>query len=601
MRKTLLLALALAASAACGPEDLPPAPRPIVLSTRAPESCLQFAIEDAPARLDRVYHALVFETPTQLALHPTASFVYVTEQTGRVRRFADDDAVTSSEIVLDLSAELDLNTWETGLLGFVLHPDYAHRREGFAKYTTRDASGASVLRVARFTGDAEGRHFDPNSIQVLIDLPNPDGYHHGGAPAFGPDGKLYLPFGDGGFMTSELSQDDVNLRGTIVRLDVDAAPYTVPADNPFVADPNVASEIFATGFRNPFGFSFAPDDGTLWVGDVGESAYEELDQVHPGDNHGWPVFEALACRDPERCTAQAYAQPAHFYGHEEGLTIVGGPVYRGSELPAYRDAVLFADFYTGRVQAFFPSTGRVLTLLEGGSNPIALTSDRNGEILLVDRNGMVHRLRANAGTSRAPARLSETGCMSADAPSSFAEGLIPTRSTCRSGPTAPTKIEPSPFRAEASWACVRTVEATSSQSAAWSSRPSASVTSRWRRVSWFTRTWVGGATATPGVKMAATPICSIRESGAKSMGIRGSSRAAGSASPATPNPRDSCVASSTVSSRATYCFPERSEPRRRSNRGRSAAFCRILGLRPTRSPQSRLVSSSVRGRARIST
>jgi len=431
--KSALLVSTLAASlllASCGrlSDQAPPPTRlqPAVhVDSRAPSQCLAFVGDDSPARLERAFPALQFGELTQMTLHPTAPYVYVVEQTGRVLRFVEDDATSSAEVVLDLADQLHVVTWEMGLLGFVLRPDYDQNPEAFVKYTTQGPSGEPILRVARVRGDAEGRHFDLATAEVLFDLRNDEGYHHGGAPAFGPDGKLYVPFGDGGFATSEAAQDYASVRGTIVRLDVATRPYGVPDDNPFVGAALSAGETFATGFRNPFGFSFDSRDGSLWVGDVGESAYEELDHVHAGDNHGWPAFEAFACRDPARCATGGYASPAYAYGHEEGLTIVGGPVYRGEVLPAVRGQVLFSDFFTGRLQAFDPESRRVVTLIEGGNNPVAFTEGRDHEVFVVGRGGAMFRLRANPGTSRAPRWLSETGCMSQSDPSRFADGLVP--------------------------------------------------------------------------------------------------------------------------------------------------------------------------------
>lgn len=361
--------------------------------------------------------------------------------TARVRVFANTPNATAASNFLSLTVNANS---EGGLLGLAFHPQWATNRHAYVSFTE---GTPMVSVVARFTSTDNGLTLNLATRQDVIRVNQPYDNHNGGQVAFGPDGFLYFGLGDGGSGGDPLStaQDTSDLLGSMLRLNVDgASPYSIPADNPFAGgamctpdhavQANNCPEIYAWGFRNPWRWSFDSATGDLWVGDVGQGAFEEVDRVQRGGNYGWDCREGSSgFGNPAASCAAATGliDPVHQYGRTLGFSITGGYVYRGSALPALVGRYLFADFGSGRIWRLVPNGAGFSAeeLLDTSLSIASFGEGNDGELYVVDIGGTLHRIVAAAGSappvSPVPALLSATGCVSAQNPTQAAAGLIP--------------------------------------------------------------------------------------------------------------------------------------------------------------------------------
>jgi len=277
---------------------------------------------------------------------------FVMEQDGRIRLLTP--GANAAPIWADLTDRVLREGNEEGLLGMAFHPNYAENRRVFLYYRERARKRATVLVEYRVEGSAPGS-LDLSSAQVLMRVAQPFGNHNGGALTFGPDGRLYLGVGDGGSGGDPkgFGQNTHSVLGSIIRLDVDnrgpGEPYGVPSDNPFADGEGGLPEIYAWGLRNPWRVDFDPHNGTLWVGDVGQNQYEEIDRVVLGGNYGWNIREGMHCFPGLTCETAGLIDPVFEYPRSKGVSITGGVVYRGSASPDLAGTYLFADFGSGRI------------------------------------------------------------------------------------------------------------------------------------------------------------------------------------------------------------------------------------------------------------
>ena len=330
------------------------------------------------------------------------------------------DGDPTPAVFLDLSDRVEAGG-EAGLLGLAFHPDYADNGRLFVYYTapvTSPEFGVRVLesRVSEFArSTTDPLQADPASEQVILRVDQPNYNHNGGTVRFGPDGYLYLGLGDGGGDGDPYAngQDVTTLLGTILRIDVDDVPagaaYGIPPDNPFAATGGPErDEIYAYGFRNPFKFSVST--AGLWVADVGNTRYEEVDLVQPGTNYGWNEVEGPACYpNADACDLDAYEPPVLWYGHDAqgGQSITGGFVVAnsGTSLDGY---YLYGDYISGRMWAYDIEAGGAPTVLfervptgSGGTRPINISSidEGHGRVLVSDYGtGTIYEL-IPAGTA----------------------------------------------------------------------------------------------------------------------------------------------------------------------------------------------------------
>jgi len=253
---------------------------------------------------------------------------------------------------------------EGGLLGMAFHPDYPGVPEIFLSYTINGVSGnelRSVISRVILDDVATPNQIGAGSVEeVLLEVDQFRNNHNGGDIAFGADRLLYIGFGDGGGGgdPEETGQDTTRLLGSFVRIDVigTGAGYTIPQGNPFAANPicgsdlnaNDCPEIYAWGLRNPWRWSFDPVSNVLWAGDVGQGAWEEIDQIELGGNYGWDCREGAHDFETTGCNG-AYIDPVAEYDRDEGRSVTGGFVYRGSALPGLVGRYVFGDFASGRI------------------------------------------------------------------------------------------------------------------------------------------------------------------------------------------------------------------------------------------------------------
>ncbi|HBP23528.1 MAG TPA: hypothetical protein DEA08_37835, partial [Planctomycetes bacterium] len=365
----------------------------------------------------QAFTRISFAQPIGITYLPDGSDrLVVIEQRGRALVFANDDAVSTSSVFLDISARVT-SGGEEGLLGIAFDPDY--RTSGYV-YVHYSASGPRRSVISRFSTIATDRA-DPSSEVVLLEVNQPFSNHNGGMLAFGADRMLYVALGDGGSGGDPQGhgQNTQTLLGSILRIDPHGGtPYGIPADNPLVGQTG-RDEIWAWGLRNPWRFSFDRQTGELYVGDVGQSTAEEVGLAARGDNLGWKVFEGAGAFDnPGGLSAASFRQPLVSYGRSLGATVVGGHVYRGTQGPALAGTYVYGDFVSGRVWALTrDSSGAVATNVQIGQikSVTSFGETEGGELLAVSYDGSVWRIDASGGApapsspSAFPRRLSDTG------------------------------------------------------------------------------------------------------------------------------------------------------------------------------------------------
>ncbi len=350
--------------------------------------------------------------PPALALEPVATGLaspiniagvpdgrlLVNERDGRV--VVVDPSSGATATALDISDRV-LGQGEQGLLGLALDPEWPEDPSVYIHYT--DDGGRTVFSEFTTTS-VEPLEIDPATERVLLQLDQPFPNHNGGQLAFGPDGHLYLGLGDGGGGGDPFGngQNPETLLGSILRLDVGGAgddTYAIPPDNPFV-DGGGAPEVFLYGLRNPWRFSFDRATDELWIADVGQNAYEEVDRVDPvvdaGGNLGWNIMEASHCFADADCSSDGLIGPVTEYGRDLGCSITGGHVYRGTAVAGLAGWYLFSDFCSGILMGIRSDVDELTPpriLFEMGISPSTFGVDVDGELFVADiAGGGIYRI-----------------------------------------------------------------------------------------------------------------------------------------------------------------------------------------------------------------
>ena len=320
----------------------------------------------------------------------------VNEQGGRIRVVNPDGTLRPADFV-DLSDRL-IAGGERGLLGVAFHPDFAANGRLFVHYS-RAGDGATV--ISELSASADRGSASASSERILFTLSQPFANHNGGQIAFGPDGYLYVALGDGGSGGDPQGngQNRETLLGKILRIDVDAPPapdrgYAIPPTNPYAAS-GVAPgaglpEIWAYGLRNPWRFSFDRSSGDLYIGDVGQNAWEEVDRQpassRGGENYGWNLFEATHCLSD--CGSTSAIPPIAEYSHDGGCSVTGGYVYRGTQQPMLLGTYLFSDYCSGTIWTLPASDGVAPRPLADTDLQVSSFGEgEDGELYLLDLGG----------------------------------------------------------------------------------------------------------------------------------------------------------------------------------------------------------------------
>jgi glucose/arabinose dehydrogenase len=336
--------------------------------------------------------------PLAMAALPDGSGrLLVAAQDGKVWLLSADGTVAGSPM-LDLGPRITTGG-EQGLLGIAPHPSFPTDPRVFVDYT--DTNGDTIVASFRMpAGDAS--RLDPDTFQQLLFVDQPYANHNGGALAFGPDGDLYVSLGDGGSGGDPQGNGQRldTLLGKILRLRVDGTEtYLIPPDNPFAIGGG-KPEIWLLGLRNPWRLSFDRETGDLWIGDVGQNAWEEVDVARAGAgglNFGWRVMEGTHCYNADTCERDDLTLPATDYGRDLGCTVIGGYVYRGAAWDFLRGAYLFADYCSGNLFALDASATAYAapTLVGTGGNGIAAWGqDAGGELYVLDLDGTISKVVA---------------------------------------------------------------------------------------------------------------------------------------------------------------------------------------------------------------
>jgi glucose/arabinose dehydrogenase len=361
----------------------------------------------------RVFANLAFDSPVAMKQAPGDGLRwFLVEQGGRILAFENDADADTTEDFVDLRTRV-FRSGEAGLLGMAFHPDFPVDPRVFLNFS--ENVGGQVRSVtAEFTSADGGQTLDPASERVLLTVAKPATNHNGGNIDFGEDGFLYIGLGDGGGAgdEDENAQNTQSLLGKMLRIDVDTqpggAPYGIPSGpsgNPFSGNPpcdvngtgtQECPEIYALGFRNPWRWSFDQQTDDLWVGDVGQGAWEEIDVVERAGNYGWDHREGAHCFEPASgCQTAGLIDPVAEYSHSLGSSITGGYVYRGPQSTQVAGNYVFGDF-DGMIAWLSPDgTGGfdLEQLVEQGCTPPGATDtlrissfaeDLDGELYLLD-------------------------------------------------------------------------------------------------------------------------------------------------------------------------------------------------------------------------
>ena len=340
-------------------------------------------------RLEQVADGL--QKPLLLTHAGEADRSFIVQQTGQI--LVLEDGTVQPEPLLDIENKLSC-CGERGLLGLAFPPNYAQSGLFYLNYT--DTSGDTV--VAEYDANADDV---AASEQILLTIQQPFGNHNGGHMAFGPGGMLYIGTGDGGSGGDPQGngQDLSTLLGKLLRIDVSGESYTVPQDNPFVSTEGARPEIWAYGLRNPWRFSFDRETGDLYIGDVGQNAYEEISYQSAdstgGENYGWNIMEGFHCYSPDTgCDESGLTLPILEYPHSEGNSVTGGYVYRGEAVPELVGKYIYGDFGRGTIWAAEQGedgSWNEEVLLDSGMQISSFGEDASGELYVVNYSGSVHR------------------------------------------------------------------------------------------------------------------------------------------------------------------------------------------------------------------
>lgn len=321
--------------------------------------------------------------------------LFVVEQAGVIRIIRDGQLLPRP--FLDISARV-ISGGEMGLLSVAFHPRYASNGRFFVNYTANGGRLRTVIAEYRVSDDP---NVAERAERVLLQIDQPYRNHNGGLNLFGPDGMLYIGMGDGGSGGDPHNNGQRldTLLGKMLRIDVDGGtPYRVPPDNPFAGRAGARGEIWASGLRNPWRFSFERGSGRLFLADVGQNAWEEVDLIERGRNYGWRIMEGAHCFQPQTaCDRTSLVLPIAEYGREGGCSVTGGHVYRGSRIRALVGRYLFADYCSGRIWALTEAGGgrwTMATLLDSGLSVSSFGEDQDGDLYVVDHRGAIYRIVA---------------------------------------------------------------------------------------------------------------------------------------------------------------------------------------------------------------
>lgn len=343
-----------------------------------------------------------FDRPSWFGFVPgsTHSFFVLEHHLGRIWVLEKAEEGDRKTVFLDLGERVTAGG-SRGLLGMAVHPEFESNRKYYlALHIVED--GQPLNLVVERQVAAGGREDSGRPARRLIVIKAATNVHYGGGLQFGPDGYLYVGTGDTGPQEDPQGngQNGGLFRAKLLRIDpdrcADGKPYTVPSDNPFLGNPEILPETWAYGFREPWRFSFDPVTGDLWVGDVGQNLYEEIDIVRPGENHGWNVYEGFApFSNRYRRTDRSYVPPVFAYGRRYGVSVTGGHVFRADPRSSFYGVYIFGDYQSRRIWGLTQRDRQLTCIREIGLSPERITSfgiDSSGNHYIAGYEGTIFRL-----------------------------------------------------------------------------------------------------------------------------------------------------------------------------------------------------------------
>lgn len=425
MRRSLLLFLAAVLSIAQPPQRVPWTTSRLVGSPDPP----------SPFRLTRAFPQVTFKGPVFIAQDPLSDRLFVAEYDGIIYSFQPKDSTGKKDIFLELNR---------GISAFSFHPKYKENGQVFVfshadnKLDSRVGQMSQIYRYTLKPG-SNPPQLDPASKTIIVEWPS--GGHNGGEAIIGPDGYLYVSTGDGtsGSDVNNSGQNLTDLHAVMMRLDVEhpdaGRNYGIPRDNPFINTPGARPEIWAYGYRNPWRFSFDPQTGRPWVGDVGQDIWEMIELSNKGDNHGWSVREGTHPFHPNAAKGPTpFANPIVEHHHTECRSITGGYVYQGDKFPELKGAYIYGDYEYGKMWGLRYNYGaKKVTwhkeLLDSNVKISSFGVARDGSFYALDYgNGEIYELERRppeAARPPFPRKLSQTGLFEKVRSHQIAAGVMP--------------------------------------------------------------------------------------------------------------------------------------------------------------------------------
>ncbi len=369
------------------------------------------AVKSQSVSLVKAFPRLTFNEPVFLThAGDGTNRIFVVQQDGNILVFPNDSAAAGDKIFLHITPKLSATGNEEGLLGLAFHPQYKTNGYFYVNYTAPNPLRTVVARYHVLQGNPDKA--DSASEFKIIEINQPFANHNGGMLSFGPDGYLYTGMGDGGSGNDPNGngQNKSTLLGKMLRIDVNdttaSKHYTIPPDNPFAGNSSGWNEeIWATGMRNPWRWSFDPITGLLWVGDVGQDTREEVDIITKGGNYGWNITEGFICRPPTTsCDLTGLTPPIKDYPHSLGDAVTGGYVYRGYRRPFLTGAYIYADYGSGRIWMLRYAGGALTAdslLIQAPFSVSSFGTDQLGELYIVSYSGSasIYRFAGSGPTS----------------------------------------------------------------------------------------------------------------------------------------------------------------------------------------------------------
>jgi glucose/arabinose dehydrogenase len=386
--------LVLAVLAACNDTQARPAGNVKVDSDGvAPSASAAAAQTPVRVRLEQVGEK--FRSPVHLTSPAGDSRLFVVEQAGRIRVIRNGSVLPQP--FLDIASRVR-SGGEQGLLSVAFDPNY--RSNGYFYVNFTDRSGDT--RIERFKVSSNADVADPQSSKLVLGIDQPYSNHNGGLVMFGPDGMLYIGMGDGGSGGDphRNGQSRQTLLGKMLRIDVSSDPYRIPPDNPYANGSGGKREIWAIGMRNPWRFSFDRANGLLYIADVGQNEFEEVNVApanRAGLNYGWNIMEANKCFRATTCDRTGLEIPAVTFNHSGGAcSVTGGHVYRGRKIPAIAGHYFYSDYCAGWLRSFRYQNGKPVDAREWKMDDIghvvSFGEDSAGELYILSESGKVYRI-----------------------------------------------------------------------------------------------------------------------------------------------------------------------------------------------------------------